>query len=105
MTMERRLLLDTYRTFGCESGDPTFRYSLLDGVRDGFLINPVVVDARTDITTQLLSDEGYAALAVTEDEEASEVLRLGGAGATERERNGAGQTMETGHGKLLSDCS
>ena len=25
---ERRLLLDTYRTFGCESGQPTFRYSL-----------------------------------------------------------------------------
>ena len=57
---ERRLLLDTYRTFGCESGQPTFRYSLLDGVRDGHLINPVVVDARTDITTQLLSDKGYA---------------------------------------------
>ena len=31
---ERRLLLDTYRTFGCESGQPTFRYSLLDGVRE-----------------------------------------------------------------------
>jgi len=30
--LERRLLLDTYRTFGCESGQPTFRYSLLDGV-------------------------------------------------------------------------
>lgn len=58
---ERRLLLDTYRTFGCDSGQPTFRYSLLDGVRDGYLINPCVVDARTDITTQLLSDEGYAA--------------------------------------------
>ncbi|MDP2794587.1 MAG: DEAD/DEAH box helicase family protein [Sulfurisoma sp.] len=57
---ERRLLLDTYRTFGCESGQPTFRYSLLDGVREGYLINPVVVDARTDITTQLLSDRGYA---------------------------------------------
>jgi type I restriction enzyme, R subunit len=60
---ERRLLLDTYRTFGCESGQPTFRYSLLDGVREGFLINPVVVDARTDITTQLLSDKGYAVAA------------------------------------------
>lgn len=56
---ERRLLLDTYRTFGCESGQPTFRYSLLDGVRDGFLINPTVVDARTDVTTQLLSEEGF----------------------------------------------
>jgi type I restriction enzyme R subunit len=56
---ERRLLLDTYRTFGCEDSQPTFRYSLLDGVKDGYLINPIVVDARTDVTTQLLSDEGF----------------------------------------------
>ncbi len=56
---ERRLLLDTYRTFGCENGQPTFRYSLLDGVKDGFLINPTVVDARSDITTRLLSEEGF----------------------------------------------
>lgn len=57
--LERRILLDTYRTFGCEDSQPTFRYSLLDGVRDGYLINPTVVDARTEITTELLSDEGY----------------------------------------------
>ena len=57
--LERRLLLDTYRTFGCESGQPTFRYSLLDGVRDKVLINPTVVDARTDVTTQLLSEQGF----------------------------------------------
>lgn len=56
---ERRLLLDTYRTFGCENSQSTFRYSLLDGVKDGYLINPVVVDARTEVTTQLLSDEGF----------------------------------------------
>lgn len=56
---ERRMMLDTYRIFGCEGGEPTFRYSLLDGVRDGFLINPYVIDARTEITTQLLSDEGF----------------------------------------------
>lgn len=66
------MLLDTYRTFGCESGDPTFRYSLLDGVSGGFLINPLVVDARTDITTQLLSEKGYAVMAVTEEEENTE---------------------------------
>ena len=66
---ERRLLLDTYRTFGCESGQPTFRYSLLDGVNEGYLINPLVVDARTDITTQLLSDKGYAVAAPQEGEE------------------------------------
>jgi type I restriction enzyme R subunit len=58
---ERRLLLDTYRTFGCDDGQPTFRYSLLDGVKDGFLINPTVVDARSTITTQLLSDDGFTA--------------------------------------------
>lgn len=63
---ERRLLLDTYRTFGCESGEPTFRYSLLDGVRDGFLINPWVIDARTEVTTQLLSDQGYSAVVVSD---------------------------------------
>jgi len=51
--IERRLLRDTYATFGCEGGDPTFRYSLIDGVKDGFLINPRVIDARTEITTQL----------------------------------------------------
>jgi type I restriction enzyme R subunit len=56
---ERRLLLDTYRTFGCDDGQPTFRYSLLEGVKDGFLINPTVVDARSEVTTQLLSDDGF----------------------------------------------
>lgn len=38
---------------------PTFRYSLLDGVKDGFLINPTVVDARTETTTKLLSEKGF----------------------------------------------
>lgn len=57
--LERRLLLDTYRTFGCEDGQPTYRYSLLDGVKDGFLINPTVVDARSSVTTQLLSTTGF----------------------------------------------
>ena len=57
--LERRLLLDTYRTFGCENSQPTYRYSLLDGVKDGYLINPTVVDARTEITTELLSEDGF----------------------------------------------
>jgi type I restriction enzyme R subunit len=57
--LERRLLLDTYRTFGCEDSQPTFRYSLLDGVKDGYLISPTVVDARTEITTELLSEDGF----------------------------------------------
>jgi type I restriction enzyme R subunit len=69
--LERRLLLDTYKTFGCENGIPTFRYSLIDGVRDGYLVNPVVVDARTEITTQLLSDQGYSV--IIQNEEGKEV--------------------------------
>ena len=56
--LEKRLMLDTYTTFGCDSGEPTFRYSLEDGVKDGYLINPKVIDARTEITTELLSEQG-----------------------------------------------
>jgi type I restriction enzyme R subunit len=59
---ERRLLRDTYRTFGCEDSQPTFRYSLLDGVKDGYLINLTVVDARTEITTELLSEAGFVVM-------------------------------------------
>ncbi len=57
---ERRLLLDTYTTFGCENSEPTFKYSPVDGVNEGYLINPIVVDARTEITTKLLSEKGYS---------------------------------------------
>lgn len=67
--LERRMLLDTYTTFGCEDGKPTFQYSLLHGVKDGYLINPIVVDARTEVTTQLLSDEGYSVSTTDENGE------------------------------------
>ena len=72
--IERRMLRDTYSTFGCEGGDPTFRYSLIDGVKDGYLRNPKVLDARTEITTQLLSDEGYAVIVPTEEGEETETF-------------------------------
>jgi type I restriction enzyme R subunit len=69
---ERRLLLDTYRTFGCENSQPTFRYSLIDGVKDGYLVNPTVVDARTGVTTKLLSDKGFVIEHVDENGENEE---------------------------------
>ncbi len=58
---ERRLLLDTYQTFGSDDGKPTFRYTLLNAVQHvpPYLCNPVTLDARTDITTKMLSEEGY----------------------------------------------
>ena len=65
--LEDRLMRDTYTTFGCESGEPTFRYSLEDGVKDGYLVNPTVIDARTEISTELLSDHGYLFQSVDED--------------------------------------
>lgn len=57
---ERRVLLDTYKTFGCEQGQPTFSYDLIKGSHEGYLVQPTVVDARTEITTELLSEKGYA---------------------------------------------
>jgi type I restriction enzyme R subunit len=64
---ERRQLRDTYITFGCERGTPTYRYSLIDAVRDGYLVNPVAVDARTEITTELLSEKGYSVMVENDD--------------------------------------
>jgi len=68
---ERRQLLDTYTTFGCDSGQPTYRYSLTDGVTDPngpYLVNPKVIDARTEITAQILSEQGYAVHETTVDD-------------------------------------
>jgi type I restriction enzyme, R subunit len=57
--LERRRKNSTYHIFGCNSGEPTFSYTLKDGVKEGYLVNPVLVDCRTQVTTQLLSDEGF----------------------------------------------
>ena len=72
--IEKRMLQDTYTTFGCEGGEPTYRYSLISGVNDGFLINPKVLDVRTEITTQLLSDKGYAVAMPTDEGEETETF-------------------------------
>jgi type I restriction enzyme R subunit len=69
---ERRIMLDTYRTFGCEDGIPTFSYGLNDGVKDGFLIQPTVVDGRTEVTTELLSKQGFVVEFTDEEGEKTE---------------------------------
>lgn len=60
--LERRLLLDSYKTFGCENGTPTYRFSLEDAVRNvpPYLCMPFLLDARTEVTTELLSKEGWS---------------------------------------------
>jgi len=72
--LERRQLLDTYKTFGCDRNEPTFKYTLIDGVKDGYLVNPTVIDARTEITTKLLSDKGYSVLKQNEEGELEEQI-------------------------------
>jgi type I restriction enzyme, R subunit len=72
--LERRVLLDTYSTFGCESGVPTYRYTLVDGAKDGYLRQPIVVDARTDVTTKLLSEQGYGIMVTVASSEQEDIL-------------------------------
>ena len=57
---ERRLYLDTYRTFGCDDGLPTYQFGLEEGANQGFLIQPTVIDARTGVTTRLLAEDGFS---------------------------------------------
>jgi|LQYC01.1.fsa_nt_gi type I restriction enzyme R subunit len=67
--LEARQLRDTYHYFGCEPGEPTFRYDISDAVRDPegpFLCTPKIVDVRTDITTKALEEVGWS---VTIDEQ------------------------------------
>jgi type I restriction enzyme R subunit len=73
--LELRLLLDTYKTFGCENGQPTFRFSLVNAInhKPPYLVNPFAVDCRTDITTELLSKYGWSVqLDTREDDDEDE---------------------------------
>lgn len=70
--LERRLLLDTYKTFGCENSEPTYKYTMVDGIKNGYLVPATVIDGRTDITTQLLSDKGYHAIGIDDNGESAE---------------------------------
>lgn len=69
--LEARLLRDTYNYFGCKPGFPTFRYDIIDAVKDPegpFLCLPKIFDLRSDITTKAL-DEGGWAVVIHEQEE------------------------------------
>jgi type I restriction enzyme R subunit len=56
--VELRIQRDTYRYFDCESGLATFRYTIQDGVRDGFLVPGKLHKMTSDITQEALSDVG-----------------------------------------------
>ena len=48
--------------------------SLEDGVKDGYLKNPKVIDARTEITTELLSEQGYIFQGVDDENDFEETF-------------------------------
>jgi type I restriction enzyme R subunit len=76
--LEARQLRDTYHYFGCEPGFPTFRYDVIDAVKDPegpFLCLPKIFDVRTDITTQALADKGWA-VTINEQEESYKIQDL-----------------------------
>ena len=56
---EARKLRDTYHTFGCADGTPTFRYDLEQGVVENNLIMPRIIDVRSNVTTEMFSKEGF----------------------------------------------
>jgi superfamily II DNA or RNA helicase len=69
--LEARELRDSYHYFGCEPGFPTFRYDIVDAVKDPegpFLCLPKIFDIRSDITTQALEERGWAVV-INEQEE------------------------------------
>jgi type I restriction enzyme R subunit len=76
--LEARFLRDTYHYFGCEPGSPTFRYDIIDAVKDPegpFLCRPKILDIRSDITTQALADKGWT-VTMNEQEESYKVQDL-----------------------------
>lgn len=69
--LEARQLRDTYLYFGCKPGSPTYRYDIIDAVKDPegpFLCLPKIFDLRSDITTKALAESGWAVV-VNEQEE------------------------------------
>lgn len=76
--LEARQLRDTYHYFGCEPGVPTFRYDIIDAVKDlegPFLCMPKIYDIRSEITTKALEENGWTVI-VNEQEENYKVQDL-----------------------------
>ena len=75
---EARQLRDTYHYFGCKPGFPTYRYDIIDAVKDPegpFLCLPKIFDLRSDITTKALAESGWAVY-VNEQEESFKIQDL-----------------------------
>jgi type I restriction enzyme R subunit len=62
--VEYRMMRDTYRHFGCEPGEPTFRYTIQDAVTAGppgpYLVAPKIYKLYSLITRESASEEGWS---------------------------------------------
>ncbi len=62
--LEYRIMRDTYRHFGCDPGEPTYRYSLQDAVNapapGPYLVPPKIYKLYSLITDESASDEGWS---------------------------------------------
>lgn len=67
-SIELRIQRDTYKYFDCENGQATFRYTIQDGVKDNFLVQPRLHKMYSILTQEALSPEGLAGEADYEDE-------------------------------------
>ena len=71
---EARTLRDTYYAFGLVPGEPTFEYTMQQAAADRVLVMPHALDVRTDVTVQLMSEEGFQV--TLEDYETGEDVSL-----------------------------
>lgn len=72
LELEERRARDTYTIFGCENGEATFVYDLKRGIEDNILNKAQLVDSKTVITTELLSEKGLEVKTI--DENGSELV-------------------------------
>lgn len=56
---ELRYARDTYKHFGCDINTPTFRYTIQEGVKNGFLVGPKIARMVSIITKEAVSEEGW----------------------------------------------
>ncbi|MCK6462438.1 MAG: DEAD/DEAH box helicase family protein [Candidatus Pacebacteria bacterium] len=59
LKLEYRFAKDTYKHFGCDISTPTFRYTIQDGVKDGYLVAPRIARMVSLITKEAVSEEGW----------------------------------------------
>ncbi|MCM2339409.1 MAG: DEAD/DEAH box helicase family protein [Burkholderiales bacterium] len=59
LKLEYRFARDTYKHFGCDMSTPTFRYTIQDGVKDGFLVAPRIARMVSVITKEAVSEDGW----------------------------------------------